>query len=191
MAKVYECKLVKDRYLYFPQMGMYWDLCPIKRQAGENEQGLNERIDTTNNALKKLSDAAAGEQVWHPTLFLNSVQMSALPTNWQVTFHPKVWFMYANPSFRGDVKPSVGVWNPVDIVWVSNDKVLVWEFNGSVTNTANWLGHRFRLVKESEIQSDSVPDPDEPNDEPDPEVPQPSGDLYIHMKCPHCGKKIF
>lgn len=45
MAKVYECKLVKDRYLYFPQMGMYWDLCPIKRKSGENEAGLNARID--------------------------------------------------------------------------------------------------------------------------------------------------
>lgn len=201
MAKLYECKLVKDKYLYFPQMGMYWDLYPIKRVSGENEQGLNTRIDSANNELKKLSDAKAGEYVWHPTLFLNDTQISNLPNNWQVTFHPKVWFMLARPSFphiSTTSLPGAGVWNPVDLLWISNNKVLLQEFNGSVENTANWLGHRFRHAKESEVLAynpdGGIPIPTDPTPDPDPddgEVPVSTGDVYFHMKCPHCGEVIF
>lgn len=191
MTKLYECTLIKDKYLYFPQMGMYWDIYPIKRIAGEDELGLNNRIDEANKTLKKLSDAQRGEQVWHPTLFLNDKQLDNLPNQWQVTYHPKVWFMLARPNFSytdTTQLPGAGVWKPsVDLLWLSNDKVLLQEFNGSVENTANWLGHRFRNAKELEVieYSRTIPAPDIPV------VAPPSDIVYIHMKCPHCGKTIF
>lgn len=199
MAKLYECKLVKDKYLYFPQMGMYWDIYPMKRVSGKNEQGLNEQIDTINDALKVLSDKQPGVQIWHPTLFLTDGQIANLPNNWQLAFHPKVWFMLARPSFpyTSTTKlPGAGVWNPVDLLWISNNKVLLQEFNGSVENTANWLGHRFRHAKESEViaynPNGGIPIPDEPTPDPDDgEVPVSIGDVYFHMRCPHCGKVIF
>ena len=202
MAKLYECKLVKDKYLYFPQMGMYWDIYPIKRVANENELGLNNRIDETNRTLKQLADLQAGEQVWHPTLFLTDGQLNKLTESWQVTYHPKVWFMLARPTFpytSTTQLPGAGVWNPaVDLLWVSNSKVLLQEFNGSVENTANWLGHRFRHAKESEVVAyvpDGVTPPPPPDDDPivvpPPDVPISTGDVYIHMKCPHCGETIF
>ena len=218
MAKFYKGILVRDNFFYLPEMGMYWRMSLIKRNIpGENESGLNMRIDQINDDLAEEGEKKIGEYVWHPTLMLNKTQLAKLPENWQVSFHPKVWFMIVDTSWSPSNQnqlPDAGVWRPVDFVWVSNKEVYIKEFNGSLMNTANWLGHRFPIAKDTDIlkapiPSGSLPSIDGANAGGDTggntggntggDTGGDTGgntggiatDITIHIKCPNCGHKIF
>jgi hypothetical protein len=123
----------------------------------------------------------------------------------QSSLAAKCYLMVADPSFKENNMPAHGPWNPVDFVWVSNKVVKVWEYKDSPEHTAEWLSRRFKVIQENEVKAAPTPansynpwattppvtpPPDDEPDDGSPTLPM-SGDLTMHMVCPHCGKKIF
>jgi hypothetical protein len=198
-----EGKLVWDRFLYYPSMGMGWDLQILKRSGTENEfmnavQALNEKIAENPK-----------HQAWYATLFLRDNQVMDLQPDTQLSFHAKTYLMLAFPTFTGVTMPAIGVWNPVHFVWLNNQKVMFEMFGGTPTNTANWLNYRYRGAPLSEIEayatrapkgSLSLKDAIKPpvvvvpptNTGGDTDVPPVvTGDGFVHVRCPYCLKTIF
>ncbi len=199
-------QLVKDKYFYLPQMGMYWDVFAVKRVANENEDEYCVRVDNLNINLQKLPGAAKNE--YFVCVFMLPAQIYALPTRMQSSLAAKTYMMVADPSFKSPDMPAYGPWNPVDFVWKSNTTVLLNQYRDSNEHTAEWLSHRFPVVPENQVKAAPTPansynpwattppvtppvtpPADDPEDPTDPGTP--SGGLVLHMTCPHCGKKIF
>jgi hypothetical protein len=199
-------QLIKDRFFYLPQMGMYWDLIALKRFGDEMQ--FSQEIDRLNDNLQK-NPKAAGQQ-WKVGIFLNGAQITNLDQKWQNSYCAKSYLMYAKPDFdgKGEELPAVGVWNPVHFVWVSNYKVYVWQFKDTPEHTAEWLGNKFAVVNPVDV--DAYPAPKgslvKPGNPPvTPPVTPPvddttgdttnppavSGHVTFHFYCPHCGKKII
>ena len=202
-------QLIKDRFFYLPQMGMYWDLIALKRFGDEMQ--FSQEIDRLNDELQK-NPKAAGQQ-WKTAIFLTAGQIGKLSQEWQNSYCAKSYLLYAKPDFdgKGEELPAIGVWNPVHFVWVSNYKVYVWQFKDTPLHTAEWLGNKFRVVNAADVLSDMYPTPAgslaKPGNPPAPgggTTPggdtdtgggtTPSGvawDGVLHLTCPHCAKKIF
>ena len=150
-------QLIKDRFFYLPQMGMYWDLIALKRFGDEMQ--YSQEIDRLNDELQK-NPKAKGQQ-WKVAIFLTAGQIGKLSAQWQNSFCAKSYLLYANPSFdgKGEELPAIGVWNPVHFVWVNNYKVYVWQFKDTPEHTAEWLGNKFRVVNPTDVLSDMYPTP--------------------------------
>lgn len=56
--------------------------------------------------------------------------------------------------------------------------------------TDNNLGWRYKAIQEAQIPPLGTTPPPAPNPDPDPD-PIPTTGGYLHLQCPHCGKKIF
>jgi len=150
-------QLIKDRFFYLPQMGMYWDLIALKRFGDEMQ--YSQEIDRLNDELQK-NPKAAGQQ-WKTGIFLNAVQIGKLSQQWQNSYCAKSYLIYAKPDFdgKGEELPAIGVWNPVHFVWASNYKVWIWQFKDTPEHTAEWLGNKFRVVNAADVLSDMYPTP--------------------------------
>lgn len=190
---IYKGKLHQERY-FEPDdyAGQLWDLSLVFRVANEDEQELNGRINDMNDELK----AQPKSEAWFVTLGLLPKQIANIPENWQVIYHPKTYLMLYDTAFKGsktmETLPRAGVWNPVDFVWVSAKEV--W----TVLSGDN-LNYRFRQLNSVEVAkvlASNPPPVEPPTEEPGGEEPEEPGtgtatNLTIHIKCPHCGKKIF
>jgi hypothetical protein len=198
-----EGKLVWDRFLYYPSMGMCWDLRTIKRTGTENEFA---------NAVQLLNEQIAENpkhQAWFATLFLRDNQVIDLSAITQASFHAKTYLMLAMPTFTGVTMPSIGVWNPCHFVWINNQKVLFELYQGSKEATINWLAYRYQGWSLADVEDyaskapkgslslkDAVkppvvvtPPPDNGGDTDVP--PVVTGDGFVHVRCPYCLKTIF
>jgi hypothetical protein len=204
--KFTEGKLVWDRFLYYPSMGMAWDLRTIKRTGTEDEfcvavQTLNEEI---------AADPKHGNG-WYATLFLRDNQVIDLSARTQASFFAKTYLMLAKPEFKGLSMPTIGMWNPVHFVWINNQKVVFELYQGTAEATANWLAYRYKGAPLSTVEAyaakapkgslslkDAIKPPviinppvDPGTDPVTPPVVIPSGEMVMHMVCPHCKKVIY
>ena len=172
---------------YFELAGQMWDLCMISRKSGDNEQIFNGRIDDINNANKLLPK----HQAWFATIGTHAPKLAEdTPESWQVCWHAKTYIFIYDSLFKGDEMPRVGVWEQVDFVWVSDDKVFT-RWNGDNLN------YRFRQLNSVEVANvlgeEPPTPPTPPVEEEDPPVipPAQTTGTTIHMVCPHCNKVIF
>ena len=204
-----QVEFVKDRFIYMPQMGMYWLVHGVKRVSGEDDNGYWDRVKKVDREMQGFSGASKNE--YHPCLFLLTSQVYGIPQAVRVPMSAVSYLMVADTSFNDDEMPAHAEWNPVDFVWKSNRNVLMNQYKGTNKTAAEWMSHRFPVINPQEVEAltdfpsgaydpwavvpppPPPPDDGEPDgeDEPDSGSTIPSGGLTLHMACPHCGKKIF
>ena len=135
--------LIKDRFLHDDyESGLYFDLCPVKRPAGD-EDAFNAAIEA---ATDKLVETDPANQVWKPTLFLTEAQMYALPKRYQDSFSAKTYLLLFKTGFTGASMP-LNLWfeyGSGGLVCNPSGAQKDWLY---YTNwDANMLGHRFRVL---------------------------------------------
>lgn len=204
-----QVEFVKDRFMYMPQMGMYWLVHGVKRVSGEDDTGYYDRVSKLDKEMQDFRGADKNE--FHPCLFLLTSAVYKIPASVRVPMAAFSYLMIAEPTFNDDEMPGHLEWKPVDFVWKSNRNVLMNQYKGTNKTAAEWMSHRFPVINPDEVKafkdfpSDAYdpwavvtpppppPDDGEPDgeDEPDGGGTIPSGGLTLHMACPHCGKKIF
>ena len=186
--------LIKDRFLFDDyESGLYFDLWPVKRSGNEDEFGSI--INNANEKVKQLETDPA-HQGYLCTLFLTEQQMYGIPEKYRNQYAAKSQLLLFKAGFDGKALP--------DTPWFSIQAGgMVCDPTGAqskwiyYTNwTANNLGFRFRRVNKAEVDAYVVPGsggttPPADDDE-EPGTPTvPSGELTMHLVCPHCGKLIF
>ena len=103
-------RLLKDRFIFDDnETGLYFDISPIKGNVpGENEAGLNNRIDSKNRILRGIRTLNP-----HPThlcsLFLLERQVDALSEQWQQSFAAKTVLMMFRPGVSIEEVPAMRV----------------------------------------------------------------------------------
>ena len=173
-------RLLKDRFIFDDnETGLYFDISPIKRNVpGENEAGLNNRIDSKNRVLQGIRTLNP-----HPTylcsLFLLEKQVDALSEKWQQSFAAKTILMMFRPGVSIEEVPAMRVspWMAYandGFLWSSPNKVYTW-MNGDN------LGHRFSVVSKNVVDAydpgtSPAPQtpPSDPGYPPDPTYPPPA-----------------
>ena len=192
--------LIKDRYLFDDyDSGLYFDLYPIKRGVGD-EDDFNSRIDRANEWLKK-SESDPANNVWYCTLPLLDIQISKLPVSYRKQFAPKSYLLLYRTGFKeGDMPINEWGWEGngygncgmvCDCSSYNSEKWIYY------TNwTANNLGYRFRRASKDEVNAYVIPGSGNVDPETLPVVPPGSetpvaGETLIHVNCPHCGQRIF
>jgi hypothetical protein len=175
----YTGKLIGGRYFLYDELGMYWDLALLFRQAGEDEAGFNKRIDAKNDELKTYSKYQAG---WFASIGLVRSQVENLPDVWRNRFMQKTHLFLYDPVHNGEKMPVVNGFE-ADFVWIDDNLVYTW-LSGDNMN------YRFRLVSKAEVDKWLANQNGEPANE-EPNNPQNSGGTIFHIECPHCGKRIF
>ena len=188
MPKIKKFHLIKDRYLHDDyDSGLYYDLVPVHRGSGD-ENAFNDRIDTTNKALKETNPPA---QDWLCTLFLNTKQVASLMNKYQVQFGAKSYLLLYMAGFDGEVMPK----NP----WFELGS------GGMVCNPTgaqdawiyytNWpaemLGHCFRRVEKAEVDAYQMPIVTPPTGGGSGAGETPTSGGIVHLICPHCSRLII
>ena len=176
----YTGKLIGGRYFLYDELGMYWDLALLFREAGEDEAGFNARIDTKNNELKAYSKY---QDSWFASIGMVRSQVEKLPDEWRDRLQSKTHLFLYEPSFDSSTffMPSVnGIQS--DFVWTSDSMVYTW-LSGDNMN------YRFRLVSVDEVDKWLAGQPVEGSSNSN--SPNSSDGTTIHIECPHCKKRIF
>jgi len=155
-------KLIADRYFHdCNDSGLYYDLRPLKRGAGD-EQALNDRIGDLNNLIQEDPKAVG---TWMCTLMLLDSQIDSMQESWKLIFAPKTYLMVYRPG-KSVTEFDVQFWRDygTDVfLWSSNDKVYS-QFD------KNGLGHRYRIAPKAEVDANT---PDVPPIIPPVEPPTP------------------
>ena len=187
--------LIKDRYLFDDfESGLYFDMYPVKRTAGENEDAFNGRIDEANEEILRLAKGMSGEHVYYCTLFLNSVQLNSLSLKYKNQFASKSWLLWFRADFDGKELPSTPWLEMGSGGFMCNPTGLQKDWRYYTSYDANSLGHRLRRVAKDEVDSYVMPGGVVVPPVVEPPIENPNGnpsDICIHFKCPHCGKIII
>ena len=148
-------KRIKERYFYDDsQSGLWFDLCPMTRGAGDQDQ-LAVRIGEVTAHLQSLPQAT---KAWLPTLFLNESQLEDLGERSINRIAPLTHLMIFKP---GEILPdevdriNVPIWSAYftdGFQWSSNDKVYTQYTPGN-------LGQKFRRVEKAEVDAYGDPAP--------------------------------
>jgi len=183
-----ECKIIKDRYLEDTGgSGLFFDLAPVKRIAGENDEGFRNRINILGAELKAKQTPG---NVWYPAFFALPSQIAALPRSIRNEIAAKTYLVI----FDSDTNAKYSPWDEyfADNIFCVNSATgkAYHRYNKDGSN----LGYRFRRVEPDEVKAYKQPgQPTQPtNPTPDDNGQIVVGaDTFIHLKCPHCGKAIF
>jgi len=185
---------IKDRFIFDDyESGLYFDVHPVKKPAGD-ENDFNAAIDTINDSIPK-------QKGWKATLLLTDGQLYGLSEKYRLQFAAKSYLILYKSGFDGSKLPKneffeLGSGGVVCNPTGAKDK---WTYYTSYT--ADGLGYRFQRVSKEEVDAYKFSEPTAPSDEatessdnttetPD-EQDVVNFDGYIHLACPHCGKKIF
>jgi hypothetical protein len=192
----YQGKLIKDisgNYWYQDigyegASGLYFDLTMLMRVSGEDENGLNTRINDANAGIHKEGYA------YYCTLGLVPKQAQALvDSGWDTTFYSKTRFFLWDSSFTGGIGSAVEVYGAMttDFIWVDNDHVYTqW--------SANNLAYRFPRTStapkvDTTTDDDTSTDTDDTtdtSDTTDDTTSSTTGTFTISVTCPSCGEVI-
>jgi len=165
--------LVKERFLWDDyDSGLYFDLFPLKRKAGEDEDGFNVRIEAACKALDTIEPEG---NAYLPTLFLTQGQIDKLPLKYQGMYSGKSYLMVFKGGYNGEALPKNMWFEQMGGGLVCNPTGLQknWVYWSSWGDDGKELGHRFRRVTKAEVDEFPYDEPvitpppaDDPHDDP-------------------------
>jgi len=169
--------LLKDRFLFDDfESGLYFDLYPVKRPAGD-EDVFNSAINAAGAALAKITPVG---QKWLPTLFLTEAQMNAMPERYKISFSAKSYLMLFKADFTGTTLPR-NAWFEVGsggMICKPIGAQSTWSYYTDWN--VNALGHRFRRVEKKEVDAYQYVEPVPPPTPPPTPPPAPT-DKYVKI----------